>query len=316
MSIRGNKLKTAVLSAFLAITFQQQAFSQEINTNLHSLPGYTSFDLEGHRGARGLFPENTVPAFLAAVDLGVTTLEMDIVVTKDKKLLVSHDTYLSGDICSLPDGKPVRKQDEKKYNIYQMDYSLVSGFDCGKRGNRRFPRQSAMNISKPLLSQVVKEVEAHLADKGLPLVQYNIETKSLPGGDNKNHPAPAEFVRLLYGQLKGLNILDRVIIQSFDNRTLQEMRKTDPNVRLSLLADNSAGLSENIKHLGFEPAIYSPDFHQVSPGMVSEAHKRGIQVIPWTVNKIDDMKKVKEMGVDGFITDYPDTAYNFLTNTK
>jgi glycerophosphoryl diester phosphodiesterase len=268
----------------------------------------SGFDLEGHRGARGLLPENTVPAFLKAVDLGVNTLEMDVVVTKDRKLVVSHDPFFSSEICSLPGGGPVLKEDEKKYNIYKMSSSRISRFDCGKRGHPRFPRQQAINISKPFLHTVITEVEAYIATKGLTPVQYNIETKSLPSGDNKFNPPPAEFISLLYNELKELNILDRVIIQSFDVRTLQEMRKTDPKIRLALLVENSFGLQLNLLYLGFTPEIYSPDFNQVNAGLVSDVHQRKMKVIPWTVNTLDDMKRLKSLGVDGIITDYPDIA--------
>lgn len=285
----------------------------ELPLNMQTIPGQNKFDLEGHRGARGLLPENTIPAFLKAVDLGVTTLEMDVVVTKDKKLVISHDPFFSSEICSLPNGKPVPKMDEEKYIIYQMTYHNVSRFDCGKRGHPRFPGQETMSVSKPLLNQVIKEVEAYLSNNALPLVQYNIETKSLPEGDNKYHPAPAEFVRLLYNELKGLNILNRVIIQSFDVRTLQEIRKTDPDIRLALLVENNLGLNENLNRLGFVPNIYSPDFNQVNSELVSETHKRRIEIIPWTVNKVEDMNRMKSLGVDGFITDYPDIAFFFLT---
>jgi glycerophosphoryl diester phosphodiesterase len=273
------------------------------------------FDLEGHRGARGLLPENTIPAFLKALELGVTTLELDLAVSKDKKLVVSHEPWFSSEICSVPNGQPICKEDEMYHLIYEMTYEEIARYDCGKRGHLRFPTQQPLAVSKPLFRDMVLVVEARRKELNLPPVNFNIETKSLPEGDNHHHPEPKEFVGLIYREIRELQILERTILQSFDVRTLQEMRKLDPSVRLSLLVENDLGFEENLAQLGFIPQIYSPDYQLVDEAFISEAHKRGIKVIPWTVNEPEEMRRLTALGVDGLITDYPDRG-KFLLQGK
>lgn len=266
------------------------------------------FDLQGHRGARGLLPENTVPAFLRALELGVTTLEMDAVITKDGEVVVSHEPWFSSVICSLPSGEPVPPADEQRYRIYELPYEEVARFDCGSRGHPRFPEQQPMRVSKPLLRDVIRAAEAYAAEHDLPPVRYNIETKSRPGGDGVLHPGPEEFVRLLYGVLTETGIRDRATLQSFDVRTLQAARRLDPSLQLALLVEfeGNRGLEADLAELGFTPDLYSPDYRLVDAALVAAAHARGLQVVPWTVNDLEEMRRLKALGVDGLITDYPD----------
>src|SRR5258706_6841771 len=112
------------------------------------------FDIQGHRGARGLKPENTIPAFLTALDTGVTTLEMDVVITRDKQVVVSHEPWMSAGICTNAFGKPVKEKEEKKYNLYRMTYEEIKQFDCGSRGDVKFPGEGKMKAVKPLPSDV------------------------------------------------------------------------------------------------------------------------------------------------------------------
>jgi glycerophosphoryl diester phosphodiesterase len=268
----------------------------------------TTFDIEGHRGCRGLYPENTIVAFLEAVRLGVNTLEMDVVVSKDGKLVVSHDPTLNPDICSGADGKPV----SAGIRIYNLTYDEIKKFDCGSRGNPKFPDQKKVAAFKPLLSDVIDSVEKYILQNHLPAVQYNIETKSTPEGDDVEHPKPAVFSKMLYDLLKQKNVLSKCIIQSFDPRTLQEIKKMDASVKLALLVFNAEGFEGNIKTLGFNPNIYSPNFILVNKKLIQKCHQQNIQIIPWTVNEEKKMMKMKALGVDGIITDYPDKAISVL----
>ncbi|MDW8436922.1 MAG: glycerophosphodiester phosphodiesterase family protein [Chloroherpetonaceae bacterium] len=284
---------------FLVIVVGAQA---QTNSRLLPLP---AFDFEGHRGARGLLPENTIPSFLKALELGVTTLEMDVVITKDRQVVLSHEPYLSSEICSKPDGAPVSPSEEKAFNIYQMTYAELSRYDCGNRGNARFPEQKPMPAKKPLLRDVIRAVENARAQKGLPPVFYNIETKSTPEGDDVFHPRPDEFARLVYEEVKRNGALNRAIFQSFDERELEAFRKIDRDVYLCLLVDNQDGLEKNLARLSFTPQIYSPFYKLVTPELIQAARRRGMKVVVWTVNSLDEMKALKAMGVDGVITDYP-----------
>lgn len=269
-------------------------------------------DIQGHRGARGLYPENTVTAFIEAVKLGVTTIEMDVIVSKDSQLVVSHEAYMSEEICTKPNGELVEKDANEKYNLYKMNYAEIAQYDCGMRIHPRFLTQKKLPEHKPLLSEVIKKVEAYIKENKLSPVFYNIETKSDPKEDGVFNPDPKTFVRLLYAELKKYNLLDRTIIQSFDVRTLQELRKIDSKIKTSLLVENTYGMKINIKHLGFNPTIYSPDFQLINDTLIKELHQQNILLIPWTVNDTSDMKNLVKKGVDGIITDYPDRAINLF----
>lgn len=278
----------------------------------YTMSAQTAFDIEGHRGCRGLYPENTIIGFIEAIKLGVNTLEMDVLVSKDGQLVVSHDPWMNDEICSKPDGKPVTASDKSQYKIYNLTYAEIKQFDCGLRGNSKFDEQKKMAAYKPLLSEVIETIEKYIADNHLPAVHYNIETKSTPDGDDINHPKPAVFATLLYDLLKQKNVLSRCIIQSFDPRTLQVIHQTDPAVTIALLVFNADGLSKNLKRLGFTPAIYSPNFILVNKKLIQQCHQKHMRIIPWTVNDEDKMKALKALGVDGLITDYPDRAVQVL----
>lgn len=266
------------------------------------------FDIQGHRGCRGLLPENTVPAFLKAVELGVTTLEMDVVISKDKKVVLSHEPFLSHEICYTSENEAISEKDEQKYNLYEMEYSQIQNCDCGSKIHLRFPFQQKMRIAKPLLSDVIDSVENYLKINKLAPVFYNIETKCLPIGDDIFHPKPAEFSELLYEIISKKGIKNRCTVQSFDVRTLQYFHQKYPDVLLVLLVENKESAAENIQKLGFVPQIYSPDFELVDQNLLDYCKKMGMRLIPWTINEEKEMLRLKNLGVNGIITDYPDKA--------
>jgi glycerophosphoryl diester phosphodiesterase len=267
----------------------------------------TAFDWQGHRGARGLLPENSIPAFRKALDLGVTTLELDVVVSKDKQVVVSHEPFFSADICTDPSGKPIAKGDEKSRNLYTYTYAEIQGFDCGSRGNPRFPEQQKQKVAKPLLGEVIRSMEAYRREKNLPAFRYSIEIKSTPAGDNVYHPGVAEFSDLVHRVITEQLSPDRFTLQCFDFRVLRYWHEKYPAVTLVALVENMRGAEKNLADLGFTPAVYSP-YYQLLTGKdaVDAIHRLGMKVIPWTVNDPDDMRRLKAWGVDGIITDYPD----------
>jgi glycerophosphoryl diester phosphodiesterase len=269
------------------------------------------FDVQGHRGARGLFPENSIPGFLLALDSGVTSIELDVAITKDKKVVVSHEPWVSAAICLDTGGNPIPAKDEKKFNIYRLTYDQVKQFDCGSIGNKNFPQQQKMPISKPLLSEVIAAVEFHIKSYGMYEVDYNIEIKSTVEGDKKFHPPVEEFSDLVYSLLDQYLPLERVVIQSFDFRVLKYWHTKYPAIRLSALVENTRSIESNLSALGFKPNVYSPYFKLLSRDKVKYLHSQRIRVIPWTVNEVSDMLSLKGMGVDGFITDYPNRARKY-----
>lgn len=266
------------------------------------------FDKQGHRGCRGLMPENTIPAMIKALDLGVTTLEMDAVITKDKKVVLSHEPWFGMEITTKPDGNYMGEREERKFNIYWMTYEEVKTFDVGLKPHPRFPRQQKMKLVKPLLADVIDSAEARASVTGRPLPYYNIETKTNPEFDGVFHPAPEEFVDILMEVLKQKKIEDRVIIQSFDFRTLRYMHQKYPAIKTAMLIEDfdKRNLQDQLKDLGFIPTIYSPAYQLVNKELIIECHKQKIRIIPWTVNDKAMIEKLKQMGADGVITDYPD----------
>lgn len=267
-----------------------------------------NFDKEGHRGCRGLYPENTIPAMLHAIDLGVTTLETDAVITRDNQVVLSHEPFFNHEISTRPDGSAVSESAEKKLNIYRMDYAEVRQFDVGSKPHPRFPRQLKIKVSKPLLSDMIDSVEQYCFTNQKPLPQYNIETKTQPATDDIYHPQPAPFVELLVAVIKEKKIEKRVIIQSFDIRTLQYLHSHYPDMRTALLVEDydTKSFALQLRDLGFIPTIYSPAYSLVTPLLVKQCHDAGISLIPWTVNDLTKIKELKKMGVNGVISDFPD----------
>jgi glycerophosphoryl diester phosphodiesterase len=267
-----------------------------------------TFDKQGHRGCRGLMPENTIPAMLRAIDLGVTTLEMDVSISRDKKAVVSHDPWFNSMISTTPDGKYISAADEKKYSLYSMDYSEIRKWDVGLKPHPLYAKQQKIKAYKPLLEELIDSTEAYAKQKGIGAPHYNIETKCSPSGDNILHPGPEEFTDILMEVVNRKKISKRTIIQSFDERTLQVIHRKYPSVNTAYLIESTEKntVAQNIEKLGFRPDIYSPDHKLVTPGMVKYCHEHHMKIIPWTVNDADQIRKLKEMGVDGIISDYPD----------
>ena len=263
-------------------------------------------DIQGHRGARGLLPENTTAGFLRAVDLGVTTLEIDVVIAGDSTVVASHEPWMSATICSNPEGRAIIRGVD--HNIFEMDYETVARYDCGSRGHPGFPYQEKQSAVKPRLSAVISVVEEYVADRGSEPMRYNIEIKSRVEWDGTFTPPPAEFVRLVHEVVVEADIMDRVTIQSFDIRSLQAAYLIGAAWTLALLEGSDRDMASLLDRLGFTPHIYSPNYRLVDESAVEAAHARGMRIIPWTVNEVTDMERLRALGVDGLITDYPDRA--------
>lgn len=278
------------------------------NSNPTTKAEFPAFSTEGHRGGRGLMPENTIIAMRHAVDLGVTTLEMDTHITKDGKVVVTHDDYLSPAFMLTPEGKEIPKSDAKKYPIYKMDYGMLKQFDLGSKPYPLFPDQKKIKTYIPLLADLIDDVQEY--SKGKKQMFYNIETKCSAKGDGVVNPGPEEFVKLLMDVINKKGITPYVVIQSFDKRTLQILHKKYPNVRTSFLVDNKKTVAQNLEDLGFNPFILSPAFKMVNEDLVKQCHEKQIKVIPWTVNTKEDIANLKQLNVDGIISDYPNLLVN------
>ncbi len=273
--------------------------------NPSNISSTTTF--QGHRGARGLLPENTIPSFLKSFELGVNMVELDVVISGDKEVVISHEEWFSSHISTKPDGSPVTKAEELKHLLYQMPYEEIKRYDCGKRGHVKFPKQQAMPAYKPLLKELILAGDAYSKEQQLKPVFYNIEIKtSGPKGDIYLHPEPPVFAKLVLGVIQEMGIEDRCLVQSFDVRIVQEMKRIAPKLQLSLLLDNIYSMKWNLTQLGFTPDVYAPYYRLITPRMVKQAHNYGMKIITWTVNDLPSMRRLQSYGVDSIITDYPD----------
>ncbi len=291
-------------------------FCSVFNCTTYNVNEPADLDIQGHRGCRGLMPENTIQGLLHALELGVTTLEMDVVISKDSQVVLSHEPFMSHLICKDSLDQSIPKSEEEAYNIYQMNYQEVHKFDCGSQQHPRFLHQKALPAVKPLLKDVLRAVEIRAKEINREGIRYNIETKSRLQGDNIFHPPPQEFVRFLLQEVIKEGVLDRTTIQSFDVRTLQAAKQQVPEISLALLVENQYGIEENLSRLGFKPQVYSPEYMLFSQESIDILKSQGIKVIPWTVNHTNDMEKLIKWGVDGIITDYPDSLLALINSTK
>jgi glycerophosphoryl diester phosphodiesterase len=267
---------------------------------------YPEFFREGHRGTRGLMPENTIPSMKKAIEDGANIIELDIQISQDKQVLVAHDPYINRQFSVLPNGGEIPEPDAMKYILYQMPYDSIRKFDVGTKFHPGFPDQKKISAYIPLLGELIDSVEQHTAAKKFRPVIYNIEIKSQPDRDGVYQPAPSELIALVMEVVESKKIDDRFYIQSFDVRQIQEVHNRYPRVVTGFLTSKKeTSLEDNLKIIGFIPNIYSPNYKLVTRELVEQSHARGMKFVPWTVNTLEEMKELKQLGVDGIITDYP-----------
>ena len=264
-------------------------------------------DVQGHRGCRGLFPENSLPAFEKAITLGVNTLELDLAISKDKKVVVSHEPFISRTYCLDCNAKTILEHDDLKYNIYKMHYDSIRLFDCGSRFYKRFPNQEKIKVYKPLLGDVFL-----LSKQKKSKIKFNIEIKSTLEYDNVFAPEPQEFVRLVLKEIKKYNMFNRVNLQSFDIRVLDEIKKQAPTMAMALLVDEGEDIWTKLATMHSVPEIISPYYKLLDLKVVEKLRLKNFKIIPWTLNDKDQMKEMIQLKVDGIITDYPDQLIEIL----
>jgi glycerophosphoryl diester phosphodiesterase len=260
--------------------------------------------VHGHRGARAVRPENTIPAFQYAIEQGVDVLELDMAVTKDNVVVVSHDETMNPAYCEGPAGAT--------RVIREMTFAELQRWDCGGKVNPQFPQQQAIPGTR------VPTLDAVFALAKRAKVEFNIETKMSPAHPEWT-PTPEEFVRLVLAVVKKHGLEQRVILQSFDYRTLHAMKRLAPGIRRSALfptkREEAAGDFVAAARAG-EASIISPLHGLVSPEKVAAAHAAGLQVVPWTANTPADWEKLVAAKVDAIITDDPAALIAFLKGRK
>ncbi len=273
-----------------------------------------AIELQGHRGARGLKPENTIPAFEKALELGVHTLELDIVLTKDKQILVHHDTEVNPQLCIHKEGLPVKKESISKLSLAEMQK-----LDCGSIKNIYFPKQETVaGTPIPTLKEVIRFAKEYgKKNPQKPKPTLNIELK-FPSGTGD--PEIQEFVNLLVKTLEEETFLDSCLVQSFDLRSILVLKKLKPTIPTSALFYPSKTdqvlmkyffggsvrkkVIDTAKYVG--ASYVSPHYGYINSEFVEYAHSQKLKVLVWTVNTKEEMQRLHDLGVDGIISDYPD----------
>jgi glycerophosphoryl diester phosphodiesterase len=294
-----------------------------------------AFDLQGHRGARGLLPENTLPAFARALSLGVSTLELDLGLTKDGVLVVGHDPHLNGDVARGPDGQWLAG---KGPAIFSLTFAELQRYDVGRLRpgspyGARFAEQKGIDGTRmPRLADVLALAE-RAGNRG---VRFNVETKLDPR-DPAATATPEAFADAIAALIRERGLVSRVTVQSFDWRSLGRIRERAPEIERACLTSEQPG-DDTLQAatpgpkawlLGLDPStfagstprlvaaagaqVWSPNFKDVTPARVQEAHALGLKLLPWTVNERADMQRLLDLRVDGLITDYPDRLRAVMT---
>lgn len=267
-------------------------------------------DAQAHRSGMGLYPENSIPAMKNSLDLGVNTLEMDLCVTKDGKVILSHDRYFEPRYTTKPDGKEMQR-DECVY-LYHLTYDEIKKYDVGMRYTKSWPQKACVPAVKPLLTEAVAFVENYTKENGLTPVKYNIEIKSdytsSDGVEGQDWLEYKAFVDACAPVIASLNLGERLIVQSFDDRALNYLHEKYPEFTLSyLVRDHDTDFDKFMGLLNFTPEWLSPPHQNVTAEFLAEARARGMKVVTWTVDETDEIKRLMDLKVDGIISNHPDS---------
>jgi glycerophosphoryl diester phosphodiesterase len=272
---------------------------------LAAVPHARAFDLQGHRGARGTAPENTLPGFAAALAAGVSTLELDTGVTRDGVVVIHHDRRLNADIARGSDGQWIAPPGPL---LRDLDYAELRRYDVGRPrpGSEyaaRFPEQAPADGARiPRLA----ELFALVKKSGNEAVRFNIETKISPAAPEETLP-PRAFARALIREIRGAGMQSRATVQSFDWRTLRVVEEEAPEIATAYLTGRRRdGKSQPRAVHEAGGKLWSPNYEELDSAALVEARKLGLQVVPWTVNEPGYIARFLDLGVDGIITDYPE----------
>ena len=327
--------KKLLLSGLAALTIYSGFNNIDISTT-YAKVNYDVFDLEAHRGGRDVRPENTLYSYAYAIELGATSIECDMQLTKYGQIVMSHNPILNSDITRDENGNYIKNN---KYDIRLMTVDELKKFDvgvmdpnCGEYYDLHGKTQFTYDAKIPTLEELMQLIQSY-GDKNIVL---NIETKSYPdpaSAGYKNNADPKKFVEVFNNIVKKYDMEDRVVLQSFDWQTLIEMKKLNPNISTSALWQEQPSWGRDseslrryekkkspwlggldIKDYQGNPVkaahaigadIISPYYTEISKQDVDEAHSLGMKVVPWTVNNEKDMTMLLDMGVDGIISDKP-----------
>ena len=251
----------------------------------------------GHRGCRGILPENSIEGFQKAIDLGVDGIEFDVVVNKDKQIVISHAPFMEKKYCLLPDGRKIKR--EKQLNLFEMKQTEIEKFDCGSKFHSNFPKQKKLKTHKPLLQELFTKVD--LSD-----VMILLEIKSEKRQYGKYQPQPDEYVDIILKEISNYAHRDNIIFMSFDSNIINELNNRAPQYKLIYLSYKPfKSIKSSIKNLTIQPYAIGLHYSTISKREIIKAHELGMAVFAWTVNSLKDFEQLKRYGIDGIITDYP-----------
>jgi len=254
----------------------------------------------GHRGCRGLLPENTIAAFNKAIELGVDGIEWDVVVNKDKELIISHESYIDKSYCKYIDGKSIQNKSKEDLNIYNMTTDDIHKYDCGSIYKDRFPDQILQKSTKPSVKQAFNEI---IFNKKTEIL---FEIKSFPTDYNIYQPKATEYADIIYNELRNNTRLEHITFMSFDKNILNELVKLFPqNKYIYLIYNPLKSYKDIIDELNFKPFGLGIYYHIITDNIIKQAHNNDIKIYAWTVNNNKDAIKLINKGVNGIITDYP-----------
>lgn len=254
---------------------------------------------------RAWWPENSLFGMEEAVTAGVTTLELDVVIRSDGQPILSHEPWLSHEICRTPEGQPIATTDHS-WNLYAMSVEEIAACDCGGQGHPRFPQQRPVPSTKPTLAELFQLVLNRSSDNPLfQDVQFNIELKHKPEGEGLFHPPADEFVALVIEVVEAFGMTPRVTLQSFSADAMEAIHAQHPAITTAWLVEEEGTLSSWLAPLSFQPSIFSPEHVYLNADFVKQAHDLGMEVKAWTVNDPARLEELLRMGVDGIITDDP-----------
>lgn len=263
------------------------------------------FSVQGHRGDRGNWPENSLYAFKSAIEKGVDVIELDVVINKFNDIIVSHEPFMHSDYVLQPNGQPIHPKQQKNYNIYHMTLDSVQKYNTGSKYYAAFPNQIKISSYKPSLKEVFKFIKKEFDEDIFNKIAFNIELKSDPENYDKFQPQPEKMVSVFLKLMEEYPWV-QYSLQSFDVKILEHTKKLKPEVVISYLVSKGS-FDDNINKLNFTPDIYSPYYKLLTTTVeVKNIQNHGLKVIPWTVNDITDIRHMISLKVDGIISDYPE----------
>ena len=254
--------------------------------------GQSEYKIFGHRGCRGLYPENTIVGFQKAIKMGVDGIEFDIVANKNLQLIISHEPYVDTSYCIS------NLNQEHSLNIFEMSLDEIKKIDCGSKYNDKFPGQIKKKEQKPTFKELEKKLKNYKGD-------LLFEIKCHPDYVNKNFPDYPTYARTIIDETKNSPLLKNIIFMSFDWRILNELYNLNSSSKYIFLSEKK-DFTNDLNFLNFKPFALGLDYKIISKSIINSAHDNNQLIYAWTVNSFEIFKNLTEINADGIITDYPD----------